>query len=82
MTEPCALQHRLEAFVVIRVDRQSNVRVGGAEGVFPVRRSVVADVVEDGRSRRHTLTEFLGKTIQRCLWYSQRLEALIRECDA
>src|ERR1700730_13970413 len=79
MTLSRSLQHRLEALVVLRIDRQRYVHVRSAEWIFPVGGSVITDIIQNGRARRHALTEFLGETIQRCLRHSQCLETLITE---
>src|ERR1700730_16968029 len=82
MTLSRSLQHRLEALVVLRIDRQRYVHVRSAEWIFPVGGNVIPNVIQNGRARRHALTEFLGETIQRWVRHPKCLETLIAECDA
>src|SRR5262249_195889 len=70
------LQDPLSVLVVLGVDRQRDVYVCGAERIFPVGRRIGTEVMEDRGACRHALSEFDRETVQGCLWYPQRLEAL------
>src|SRR5262252_8449248 len=76
------LQDSLQVLLVLGVDRERDVHVGGAEWIFPVGRRVGAEVMQDRSARRHALSEFDREAVQGCLWHAQHLETLEGEGDS
>src|ERR1700726_3431223 len=61
-----ALQNGFEVFVGLGIDRHCDVHVGSAEWMLPISWSVIADIIQNGRSSRHAFPKFLRKSRQRC----------------
>src|SRR5262245_61668625 len=76
------LQNLLQVSIAFCVDRQGDVHVRCAKGIFPVGRCIGTEVVQDFSARRHALPEFDRETVQRCLRQTQSLEALEGEGDS
>ena len=79
MTLARKLQDLLQVSIAFGVDRQGDVRVRCAERMLPIGRCIGADIIQDRGARRHALSEFDRKTVERRLRHAQRLETLERE---
>ena len=58
------------------------MRVGTAEGIFPIGRCIGADIIEDGGSGRHALAELLREAFQSFAGQFQCLQTFKGESDA
>jgi hypothetical protein len=61
------LQNPLQVCIAFGIDRQRDVDVRCAEGIFPVGRCIGTEVVQDFRARRHAFPEFDREAVERRL---------------
>src|SRR5260221_2700602 len=79
MTVSRSLKHHLQAFVVVRINRECHVHVRCPEGILPFARGVVAHVVQNGRPGGHAFAEFIWEAVQRSLGQIKGLKTLKAE---